>query len=408
MLDKKIMHNPSSFIFATGIENSYPTILGKDGNTKRIDEMEMCGHYKFWREDFRLVKEMEISHLRYGVPYYKTHLAPGIYDWSFADETFNNLRDNDIKPIVDLLHFGLPDWLGNFQNPEFPVYFAEYAAAFAKRFPWIIWYTPINEIFVTATFSAQYGWWNERLASDRTFVTAIKNLCKANILAMKAILSVVPHAIFVQSESSVYFHAHAPDCMEYTAFLNEKRFLALDLSYGHHVDSRVYEYLMDNGMTRNEYRWFRENRVKAFCIMGTDYYSANEHVVEHDGSFKSVGEIFGYYVITRQYYHRYRLPVMHTETNALDASLCPNWLIKQWANLFRLRKDGIPIIGFTWYSLTDQIDWDSMLVGDNGNVNSCGLFDLHRKIRPVGVAYKQLIKDWREILPTGSMGLQIC
>lgn len=29
-------------MFATGIENSYPTISLPDGSTKRVDEMEKC------------------------------------------------------------------------------------------------------------------------------------------------------------------------------------------------------------------------------------------------------------------------------------------------------------------------------------------------------------------------------
>ena len=29
----------------------------------------------------------------------------------------------------------------------------------------------------------------------------------------------------------------------------------------------------------------------------------------------------------------------------------------------------MPILGFTWYSLTDQIDWDTCLREDNGHVN---------------------------------------
>jgi hypothetical protein len=32
---------------------------------------------------------------------------------------------------------------------------------------------------------------------------------------------------------------------------------------------------------------------------------------------------------------------------------------------------------------------------------------LDRKIRPVGRAYKQLIKDWREVLPTQSVCLRV-
>ncbi len=77
---------------------------------------------------------------------------------------------------------------------------------------------------------------------------------------------------------------------------------------------------------------------------------------------------------------------MHTETNLADAEQAPKWLWKEWANLFRLRQDGVPIIGFTWYSLTDQVDWDTALRDDAGRVNPLGLYDLDRKIRPVGEA----------------------
>src|SRR5205823_3925073 len=136
----------------------------------------------------------------------------------------------------------------------------------------------------------------------------------------------------------------------------------------------------------------------------------NEHRVAPDGSTRPSGEVFGYEAITRQYYDRYRIPVMHTETNLNQG---PNgdeavyWLWKEWANVLRLRNDGIPIVGFTWYSLTDQVDWDTALREPNGRVNPLGLYDLERKIRPVGEAYKQLLDDWREVLPTQSVCLQV-
>ena len=391
-------------MFSTGIENSYPTILLPDGSTKRVDEMEKCNHYKLWKQDFQLVKDLEIEFLRYGPQYYNTHLGPGQYDWSFIDEALHELKRLHITPIIDLCHFGVPDWLGNFQNPEFPHYFAEYAKAFARRFPDLQLYTPINEIFITAMFSAQYGWWNERLQSDRTFVTALKHLCKANVMAMQNILKIQPEATFIQSESSEYFHAMDPHAVSRARFLNQKRFLSLDLTYGYPLNVTMYEYLLSNGMSRYDYDWFIQNQVKAKCIMGNDYYVTNEHLVFPDGHTQAAGEIFGYYVITSQYYNRYKLPIMHTETN-IRMPACKEWLLKQWANVHRLKRDGIPIMGFTWYSLTHQVDWDSALRDDAGNINELGLFDLDRKIMPVGEAYKTLIAHWKDILNEESYGL---
>lgn len=392
----------NKFMFTTGIENSYPTIQVA-GKKQRVDELESTGHYTRWKEDFGLVQEMGIEFLRWGPPLYRVHTGPGQYDWSLVDEPLTDLFTRGITPIVDLCHFGVPDWIGDFQNPDWPQHFAEYARAFAERYPDIQLYTPVNEIFIAATFSAQYGWWNECLASDRAFVTALKHLCKANVMAMQAILEVQPEATFIQSESSEYFHAEDPSCRVLADFLNEKRFLSLDLSYGHPVSVTMYRYLLDNGMSAEEYDWFERNYIKARCIMGNDYYVTNEHMVHADGTTSASGEIFGYYIITRQYYDRYRLPVMHTETNIATRPV--EWLKKEWANLYRFKQDGFPIVGFTWYSLLDQIDWDTALREPNGRVNPLGLYDLDRKIRPVGEAYKKLIETWRPVLEDESYGL---
>jgi len=396
----------AGFMFATGIENSYPTIDWK-GKTIRQDELAKTRHYDLWRDDFRLVKELGINYLRYGSPYYLAHKGPGQYDWSFTDETLKTLHDQHTEIIADLCHFGVPDWAGNFQNPDWPGLFVEYAEAFAKRFPWIRFYTPVNEIFIAATFSAQFGWWNERLASDGAFVTALKNLCRANVLAMHAILKINPKAIFIQSESSQYFHPENPQCEDAARRYNEKRFLSLDLTYGHHVNATIYEYLLDNGMTRDEYHWFLQHHLRSRCIMGNDYYATNENLVASDGSISLSGEIFGYYPITHQYFSRYSLPVMHTETNYEEPDAV-KWLHKEWSNVHRLKKDGVPILGFTWYSLQDQVDWDTGLRENNGTVNPLGLCDLDRNIRPVGHAYKKLINQWSQALPAESNILGIC
>src|SRR5205085_9126949 len=157
------------------------------------------------------------------------HQGPGKYDWSFADETFAELKRLGITPIVDLCHFGVPDWIGDFQNPDWPKLFAQYAEAFARRYPWVRFYTPVNEIFVCATFSAQFGWWNERLASDRTFVKALKHLVQANLLAEQAILRAQPAALFIQSEATEYFHPEEPAAHAHAEFYNAKRSLSSDL-----------------------------------------------------------------------------------------------------------------------------------------------------------------------------------
>ena len=58
-------------MFATGIENSIPTI---NNGRIRVDQMESCGHYKHWKLDFDCVEELGLHYLRYGPPLH-THLS---------------------------------------------------------------------------------------------------------------------------------------------------------------------------------------------------------------------------------------------------------------------------------------------------------------------------------------------
>ena len=53
------------FMFATGVECSYPTL---DRGRWRMDEMAACRHYRYWRKDLELVRQLGIRYLRYGPP----------------------------------------------------------------------------------------------------------------------------------------------------------------------------------------------------------------------------------------------------------------------------------------------------------------------------------------------------
>ncbi|HZN65140.1 MAG TPA: family 1 glycosylhydrolase [Tepidisphaeraceae bacterium] len=396
---------PWDFAFTTGIECSNPLVEGADGRRLRRDLMEECGHYRHWREDFALVKELGTPCLRYGLANHRVHLGPGRYDWSFADEAMAELKRLGIAPILDLMHFGVPEWMGDFQNPEMPLHFAEYAGAVAARYPWVRAYTPVNEIYVAARNSGWDGLWNERLRTERGFVTALKHLVAANLLAAAAIVKRRPDAILVQSESAEYTH-HVTAAPSHAVKLRNKLiFLSLDLLYSKAPDSDVLMFAMDNGMTREEFMWFMSSAPAGYQVMGNDYYGHNEKLLLPDGSVMYGEDVLGWYLVTLRYYHRYYKPVMHTETSTPFPDENPRWLWKQWTNVLRMRRDGIPVLGFTWYSLTDQVDWDTQLAEKHGRVNACGLFDMDRKPRPVAGEYRNLIREFSRItaVPHGEM-----
>jgi beta-glucosidase len=382
----------SPFLFATGIENSYPTIA----SGARIDQMDKCGHYARWEEDFALVRESGLNALRYGPPYYRVHTGPETYDWEIADPQIHRLRDLDITVIADLCHFGVPSWLGGFQDPAFPQLFAEYARSFARRYPWVRYFTPVNEIFVCASFSALRGWWNECQASDATFVRAMRNLCMANELAVEAILDERPDAIFVQGESIEHFHAAGRSSQREADRWNAMKHLSLDLTMGHELDPGMARYLHDNGVTSNDLSFFREKRAVGQRWLGVDYYPTCEHRIYASGRTTMASAPMGFRQLVTQYYNRYRVPIFHCETNR-PSELAVEWLDHQWRDILALRASGVPITGFTWYSLTDQIDWQHLLRVEHNELHPVGLYDLDRRIRPVGRRYKEIVAEWAPV-----------
>jgi beta-glucosidase/6-phospho-beta-glucosidase/beta-galactosidase len=388
--------NANGFIFATGIECSYPTI--ERGHWRR-DELQSTLHYRNWQEDFDLCRQLGITHLRYGPPLHLTFLGSGKYDWSWADEAMAELKEYGPDPIVDLCHFGVPDWLGNLQNPEIAPALAEYAGAFAERYPWVKFYTPVNEMYVCSRMSALNGAWNEQECDDRAFVRAASNLAGASICMTDAILKRRPDAIFINSESSDFTQPCCPDpdIQNRARLENERRFLPLDLIYAHDLSETIKAYVLQNGLSESDLDRFKHREVPRRSVLGIDYYEWNERLIDAQGNVRSLGELFGWYVIAKQYYDRYQIPLMHTETNRRDDADAPRWLWRQWHNVQLMRKSGVPLIGFTWYSLTDQIDWSIGLTEPLGLIFPVGLFDLNRDVRTVGLAYKQLIDMYADV-----------
>jgi hypothetical protein len=245
-------------------------------------------------------------------------------------------------------------------------------------------------MYITAEFSGYYGWWNERLASHRGFVGALRTVTLASLAAMQAILEVRPDALFIHAESSEHTHANHPDLAAEAEMFNERRFLTLDLICGHRISAGMYAYLRENGMSEAEYARLRSVDLTEHFIIGHDYYITNEHLLVAPEIRHGAGEIFGYYAVARAYHERYGLPIMHTETNLAQGPRgdeASKWLWKTWANIQQLRREGVPICGMTWYSVTDQIDWDVGLRWKNDRVNPLGLYDLDRRLRPAGEAF---------------------
>jgi hypothetical protein len=228
----------------------------------------------------------------------------------------------------------------------------------------------------------------------------------AHELAVEAILVERPDAIFVQSESIEHFHATGGAAQHEADRLNALKYLSLDLTLGRELGPGMAGLLNQNGVTSNELSFFRERRAVGHRWLGLDYYPTCEHRVASTGRRTVSRSPRGLNSLAREYYNRYQIPLFHCETNRVPR-FAEDWLAEQWSDMRALMSSGVPVHGFTWYSLTDQIDWQHALRLERNDLHPVGLFDLDRRIRPVGEAYHKLMMDWQYILPTSSVCLRV-
>ena len=221
-------------------------------------------------------------------------------------------------------------------------------------------YTPVNEMYVCARMSALDGLWNEQLRDEGAYARAAWNLANASIRDERRDPQAprrTRSSSTARAANSISPAAPTPRSRQVADAANERRFLPLDLIFAHPLEQADARSACAPGHLGGRHRRFGQRKVPRRSILGVDYYEWNERLIDRNGKPQALGELFGWYVIADQYWQRYRRPMMHTETNKMDADGAPRWLWRQWHNVQLLAKAGVPLVGFTWYSLTDQIDW---------------------------------------------------
>ncbi len=385
--DPGLLEPAAGFAVTTGIECSAPVVAGG----VRQDELRLTRHWERYADDAAIVAEMGIRLVRYGIPFHVVARERDRFDWKWTDRALRALRDEGLTPIADLLHFGLPDELWGMADPRLPERHLAFVEAFLARYPWIRHFTPVNEPYITAVMSARHGAWNERARDERSVVAALANVVRCAVLASEAIRAARPDAVLLQSDACERWIAE-PGLEAEAELLNEQRFVPFELTYGREPSELGLRWLGENGLTDAALAWFLDHGSADGAIVGHDYYAGNEHVIFAPGRSRVRRPLEGYASVARELHARLDLPFFLAETNR-DADIAVPWLAAVWNDALRLRADGLPIRGVCWYSLTDQVDWDTGLAEVRGTVNPLGLVDLERLERPVGAVVTRLARS---------------
>jgi dTDP-4-dehydrorhamnose reductase len=334
-------------------------------------------------------------------------------DWAWADRQLHDLRDEKIIPIVGLLHHGSGPAFTDLAQPGFAEDLAAYAGLVATRYPWIEYYTPVNEPLTTARFSGLYGLWYPHQTDSLSFLTMLLNQVKGIVCSMKAIRQINPAAGLVQTEDLSFTHS-SPSLSYQADFENQRRWLTYDLLCGK-VDKAhpLWDYLLNIGIKETELLFFTGNPCPP-DILGLNYYITSERFLDselnkyptsvHGGNgrhkYADVAAVrvttpIGLLALLEQVWQRYRLPIAITESHlncTREQQL--RWLKETWETACQARSLNIDLRAVTSWALLGAYDWDSLLTVDKAyyEPGAYKVKDGQLKLTAVGALIKNLAR----------------
>ena len=383
-----------------------------------MDQLQFSGHYPRIHADIDAVASVGVRALRYPVIWERLHPVPGhAIDWNgTVDVPLNALRHRGIIPIVGLVHHGSGPSYADILSPSFASGLAAFAGAVARRYPWLEYYTPVNEPLTTARFSALYGFWFPHRRSDRAFAQALINEMKAVVLSMREIRRINPQAKLVQTEDLAKIYS-TPQLQYQADFENHRRWLSWDFLCGrvnkHHP---LWKYFTDAGVTESSLNFFLEDPCPP-DIIGVDYYATSEryldenldkypvhtHGSNHFERYADVeavrvrhGQPWGIHILLKECWDRYHLPIAVTEAHInCDFANQVRWFSEIRSACTLHMKKGMDIRAVTAWALFGSYGWNSLLTKAKGDYEP-GVFDVRSGIpipTPLAEYITQLGKD---------------
>jgi dTDP-4-dehydrorhamnose reductase len=378
--------------------------INRVGNTFR-DQLQDTGHYTRGG-DIERFAALGIRKLRYPVLWEWHQQQPGKEpDWRWTAAQLDTIRKHNITAIAGLVHHGSGPAFTDLCDNDFPVKLEAYAAKVAARFPWLEYYTPVNEPLTTARFSGLYGLWYPHHKNNGSFIKMLVNQVKGIILSMQAIRKINPAAKLVQTED--LSKTHSTPLLAYQArFENERRWLTYDLLYGKlNRQHYFWDYFITSGIPEADLVFFLENACPP-DIMGFNYYVTSERYLDeqtenhpsrtHGGNGKDVyadteavriTQPAGLEALLKEAWHRYRAPMAITECHlSCSREEQLRWFRETWDTACRLNEQGIDTRAVTAWALLGTYDWNSLLTCRNHHYEP-GVFDLRNNTRrPTAVA----------------------
>ncbi|HTM92912.1 MAG TPA: family 1 glycosylhydrolase [Flavisolibacter sp.] len=372
-----------------------------------FDQLQYSGHY-YREDDIEHIAQLGVKKLRYPILWEKHQPEKnGSIDWTWISNQLHRIREKNIDVIAGLVHHGSGPAYTNLADENFPYYLAEYAKKVAEQFPWIDYYTPVNEPLTTARFSGLYGVWYPHQNNSKAFTQMLLNELKGTVLAMQEIRKINPSAKLVQTED--LGKTYSTKKLKYQAdFENERRWLTFDLLSGRFDKNHyLWEHFQHMNIPEKDIYFFQEN-VCTPDIFGFNHYLTSERYLDerlhlypphtHGGNGRhhyadieavrvNLDEDIGIDILLKEAWQRFHQPIAVTEVHLhCHREEQMRWFKHVWEACNSLIKQGVDIKAVTSWAMLGSYGWNKLLTQENGDYEP-GAFDLRGGcLRPTALA----------------------
>lgn len=324
-------------------------------------------HPGFTEEDIALAARLGIQELRFSIEWARVEPAEGVWDrkeLAHVAYLVRIMQRHGIRPFPNLHHFTLPRWVaekGGLENDSFPHWYARYAGKIAKRlkpFGIVRWMT-FNEPIVPIETGYLNGSWPPQKSRD------VEAAAKAtwHLVAAHKRAYVILHRTLdtagrrIQVGMAYLPHLFLPANPKSDA---DNRVVHL-MRFGSEMILRATEDYMDylglNYYTRSVVG-FSTATVMFGRLPVAVGYTDNK---DADGTMEIYPE--GIRMLVERYYS-FKKPILITENGVNDrkdakrAQFITDHLRELHRALPDAKAAGAPIIGYFYWTLTDNFEWD--------------------------------------------------
>ena len=399
---------PNDFLW--GAATSAHQVEGNNINSdwweweKRVDLKEpsgqACRHYQLYKEDFDLAKSLNHNAHRLSIEWSRIEPEEGKFsspELAHYRDVVLSLKERNIEPIVTLHHFTNPLWftkLGGWQDKKAPEYFLRYVEKIvATLSDKVRFWVTINEPLVYVYFSYLFGSWPPQEKSLSKARCVRNNLETSHIKAYRLIHNLYHRKSFSSVSVSIAHNMQA--FMPYDFNLKNK--------FAAYLKNRFFNFEIIERLIRHN----------SLDFIGVNYYTrglVDAKSWHPKGLFMDRGRpdkqplkknSLGWDIYPQGLHNlllrlkKYNLPVFILENGICTEDDNQRWdyILQHLKNIHRAMDEGVGILGYIYWSLIDNFEWDQ------GFAPRFGLIDVDYR------NYKRTIREsarkFAEVCKTG-------